>query len=207
MIKILIVDDHKLFSNGLAALLEKYEEFEVLKLVEDSRNAIFEVQNTNPDVVLIDFNMPNINGLELTKLLLEEYSTLKILILSMYDDERYIRDFKQAGAKGYLTKTEEIEVVKQAILDIYAGKKVFRKMDFVNQNAHNDELFLKKFAITRREKEIIDLIIEGMTTRQISEHLGISYYTAETHRKNIYVKLGVKGGERELLKLLISNGE
>ena len=202
MIKLLIVDDHKLFSNGLAALLEKYEDFEVLKQVDDSRNAIHEVQNLNPDVVLIDFNMPNINGLELTKILLEGFPKLKILILSMYDDERFVKDFKQAGAKGYLTKTEEIETVKQAILNIYQGKKVFNKLDSISLNLHNEELFLKKFAITRREKEIIDLIVLGKTTRQISEHLGISYYTAETHRKNIYIKLGVKGGERELLKIL-----
>ena len=202
MIKLLIVDDHRLFSNGLAALLEKYEDFEVLKQVDDSRNAIHEVQNLNPDVVLIDFNMPNINGLELTKILLEGFPKLKILILSMYDDERFVKDFKQAGAKGYLTKTEEIETVKQAILSIYQGKKVFNKLDFISPNLHNEELFLKKFAITRREKEVIDLIVLGKTTRQISEHLGISYYTAETHRKNIYIKLGVKGGERELLKIL-----
>ena len=202
MIKLLIVDDHKLFSNGLAALLEKYEDFEVLKQVDDSRNAIHEVQNLNPDVVLIDFNMPNINGLELTKILLEGFPKLKILILSMYDDERFVKDFKQAGAKGYLTKTEEIETVKQAILNIYQGEKVFNKLDSISLNLHNEELFLKKFAITRREKEIIDLIVLGKTTRQISEHLGISYYTAETHRKNIYIKLGVKGGERELLKIL-----
>ncbi len=202
MINIMIVDDHKLFSDGLAALLENEPEIRVTKQIYDSRNAMSEISQQMPDLVLIDFNMPYINGLELSKQLLLEYPEIKILILSMYDEERFIRDFQEAGTKGYLIKTASIEEVKKTIVAIHGGENVFAIFD--KRNLHKEDLFIKKLLLSPREEEVIKLIVNGLSTRQIAENLNISYYTAETHKKNIYTKLGIKGGERALLSQLLN---
>jgi DNA-binding NarL/FixJ family response regulator len=205
MINIMIVDDHKLFSDGLAALLEKEQEIQVSKQIYDSRNALLEISHQMPDVVLIDFNMPYINGLELSKQLLLEHPNLKILILSMYDEERFIKDFKEIGTKGYLIKTASVEEVKKTIVAIYEGESVFDIFDNNKRNLHKEDLFIKKLLLSPREEDVIRLIIKGLNTRQIAEGLNISYYTAETHKKNIYTKLGIKGGERALLNQLLND--
>jgi DNA-binding NarL/FixJ family response regulator len=205
MINIMIVDDHKLFSDGLAALLEKEPEIQVSKQIYDSRNALLEISHQMPDVVLIDFNMPYINGLELSKQLLLEHPNLKILILSMYDEERFIKDFKEIGTKGYLIKTASVEEVKKTIVAIHEGESVFDIFDNNKRNLHKEDLFIKKLLLSPREEDVIRLIIKGLNTRQIAEGLNISYYTAETHKKNIYTKLGIKGGERALLNQLLND--
>jgi DNA-binding NarL/FixJ family response regulator len=202
MINIMIVDDHKLFSDGLAALLEKEQEIQVSKQIYDSRNALLEISHQMPDVVLIDFNMPYINGLELSKQLLLEHPNLKILILSMYDEERFIKDFQEVGTKGYLIKTAS---VKKTIIAIHEGESVFDIFDNTKRNLHKEDLFIKKLLLSPREEDVIRLIIKGLNTRQIAEGLNISYYTAETHKKNIYTKLGIKGGERALLNQLLND--
>jgi DNA-binding NarL/FixJ family response regulator len=205
MINIMIVDDHKLFSDGLAALLEKEQEIQVSKQIYDSRNALLEISHQIPDVVLIDFNMPYINGLELSKRLLLEYPNLKILILSMYDEERFIKDFQEVGTKGYLIKTASVEEVKKTIVAIHEGESVFDIFDNNKRSLHKEDLFIKKLLLSPREEDVIRLIIKGLNTRQIAEDLKISYYTAETHKKNIYTKLGIKGGERALLNQLLND--
>jgi DNA-binding NarL/FixJ family response regulator len=205
MINIMIVDDHKLFSDGLAALLEKEQEIQVSKQIYDSRNALLEISHQMPDVVLIDFNMPYINGLELSKQLLLEHPNLKILILSMYDEERFIKDFQEVGTKGYLIKTASVEEVKKTIIAIHEGESVFDIFDNTKRNLHKEDLFIKKLLLSPREEDVIRLIIKGLNTRQIAEGLNISYYTAETHKKNIYTKLGIKGGERALLNQLLND--
>jgi DNA-binding NarL/FixJ family response regulator len=202
MIKIIIIDDHKLFSDGLAKLLETDAEFQVITQIFDSRNAISELQKTHADVLLIDFKMPYINGLELSRLILERNQNQKILILSMYDEERFIKEFKEAGVRGYLIKTAALEEVKKAIIDIQNNQLVFEKLQIENNNPYNEDDFLKKLSLSPREKEVVKLMKQGQNTRQIADNLNISYYTAETHRKNIYTKLGIKGGERSLLNQL-----
>jgi DNA-binding NarL/FixJ family response regulator len=202
MIKIIIIDDHKLFSDGLAKLLETDADFQVITQIFDSRNAISELQKTQADVLLIDFKMPYINGLELSRLILERNQNQKILILSMYDEERFIKEFKEAGVRGYLIKTAALEEVKKAIIDIQNNQLVFEKLQIENNNPYNEDDFLKKLSLSPREKEVVKLMKQGQNTRQIADNLNISYYTAETHRKNIYTKLGIKGGERSLLNQL-----
>src|SRR3954467_12726976 len=104
-IKIIIIDDHRLVSDGLSAMLQPEPGIEVLDCINDSRDACRKVELLKPDVVLVDFNMPFINGIELTKLLLEKNPALKVLILSMYKEERYIDMFRKAGVSGYILKT------------------------------------------------------------------------------------------------------
>lgn len=199
VISVMIIDDHRLFNDGLNAMLEPDPGIKVLAQVYNSREARARVKKLNPDVVLMDFNMPHVNGIDLTKLMLSEQPRLKILILSMYEEERYIGTFKEIGAKGYLFKTASAEEVALAIRQVYAGEAYFPKVD-VKSN-HSDDAFIKKLKLSQREMEVIQLIKAGMTTKEIANQLKISYYTAETHRKNIKLKVGVKG-EADFIKFI-----
>lgn len=199
IIKVMIIDDHRLFNDGLNAMLVPETGIEVLAQVYDSREARARVKKLNPDVVLMDFNMPNINGMELTKLLLSERPDVKILILSMYDDERHIGTFKEIGARGYVLKTASAEEVVLAIRKVYGEEEYFPEVG--TKSSHSNDIFLKKLKLSNREMEVIQLIKAGLTTKEIADKLNISYYTAETHRKNIKLKVGVKG-EADFIKFI-----
>lgn len=198
-ISVLIIDDHRLFNDGLCAMLVPEPEIEVVGQVYDSRNAMQAIYEKKPDVVMIDFNMPYINGIDLTKSLISKDPEKKILILSMYSDERYIEIFKKAGAKGYIFKTASTLEVINAIIAAYHGKLHFPKL--ILKSTHSDDTFLKKLNLSNRELEVINLIKEGLKTKEIAERLNISYYTAETHRKNIKLKVGLSG-ELNFLKFI-----
>jgi DNA-binding NarL/FixJ family response regulator len=198
-IKIIIIDDHRLFNDGLNSILEQEPGIEVLAQVYDSREARAKVKKLNPDVVLMDFNMPHANGIELTELLLSECPRLKILILSMYDDERHIETFREIGAQGYIFKTASAEEVVLAIRKIHGGGDYFIDVDA--KSNHSADAFIKKLRLSHREMEVIQLIKEGNTTKEIAAKLTISYYTAETHRKNIKLKVGLKG-EADFIKFI-----
>lgn len=198
-IKVIIIDDHRLFNDGLFAMLTSETTINVIDQVYDSREAERKISELKPDVILIDFNMPHINGIELTNLLLLKNPILKILILSMYNDERYIESFKKAKARGYLFKTVSSEIVIEAIHTVADGEYYFPEtQSFKN---HSDDVFLKKLKLSNRELEVIQLIKVGMKTKEIADKLNISFYTAETHRKNIKLKIGLKG-ETEFLKFI-----
>lgn len=198
-IKIVIIDDHRLFNDGLNSMFEQEPGIQVLAQVYDSREARAKVKKFNPDVVLMDFNMPHANGIELTELLLSERPRLKILILSMYDDERHIETFREIGVKGYIFKTASAEEVVLAIRQIHSGGNYFPDVD--TKSNHSDDAFIRKLKLSHREMEVIQLIKEGKTTKEIAARLKISYYTAETHRKNIKLKVGLKG-EADFIKFI-----
>lgn len=199
IVNVVIVDDHRLFNDGLNAMLSAESSVKVLAQVYNSLEASERVKTLQPDVVLIDFNMPNLNGIELSKILLNENAALKILILSMYDEERHIDSFKKVGAKGYLFKTVSSEEVILAIHKVNTGEFYFP--DSNSASSHANDNFLKKLKLSNREMEVIQLIKEGLKTKEIAERLNISFYTAETHRKNIKLKIGLKG-EADFLKFI-----
>lgn len=199
LIKVMIIDDHRLFNDGLNAMLEPEPGIEVLAQVYDSRESRAKVKKLKPDVVLMDFNMPHINGIDLTKLMLSERPEVKILILSMYDEERHIETFKEIGAKGYVFKTASADEVIRAIRKVHSGGEYFPETD--TKSNHSDDVFIKKMKLSSREMEVIQLIKKGMTTKEIADKLEISYYTAETHRKNIKLKAGLKG-EADFIKFI-----
>jgi two-component system nitrate/nitrite response regulator NarL len=198
-IRVMIIDDHRLFNDGLNAMLEEESSIQVLKRVYDSREAQEHVKKFKPDVVLMDFNMPHLNGIELTRILLKDNAELKILILSMYDEERHIESFKSIGTRGYLFKTASAEEVAEAIHKVYAGDFYFPEPKAGSN--HADDKFLQKLRLSKRELEVIQLIKQGLKTKEIAEKLNISFYTAETHRKNIKLKAGIKG-EADFIKFI-----
>ncbi|WP_381523724.1 response regulator [Spirosoma soli] len=204
--KVLIVDDHRMFNDGLKAMLINEPTIEVVGQVYQSKDAPHALLRLSPDMLLMDFNMPGINGLEMTRQLLSSFPQLKVLILSSYAEQRYVDDFQKAGAKGYLLKTTDVGELIIAIKAIMAGKTYFdqkfvREVDIEPQI--NDD-FLKKIKLTARELEVINYVRQGLTNQQIADAMHVSFYTVETHRKNIYFKLGVKS-TAELLRFMDEN--
>jgi DNA-binding NarL/FixJ family response regulator len=200
IINVMIIDDHRMFNDGLNAMLASEPAISVLAQVYDSREAKEKVSQLDPQVVLMDFNMPHLNGIELTKLLLGERPDLKILILSMYNEERVIDSFKNIGARGYLFKTASAKELVATAQKVCAGEYCFPTTG-EKGGIHANDNFLKKLKLSSRELEVIQLIKEGLTTREIAEQLHIAYYTAETHRKNIKLKVGIKG-EADFIKFI-----
>lgn len=200
-IRIVIVDDHRLFNDGLFVMLNAAEGMAVLAQVYDSREAEMTIRELKPDVVLVDFNMPHLNGIDLTKLLLTQSSDIKVLILSMYNEDIYVKRFKRSGSKGYIFKTASVEEVVAAIRAVHSGATYFPATH--KKNIHTNDIFLKKLKLSARELEVIRLVKEGLTTKEIADRLFISFYTAETHRKNIKMKIGVEG-EAAFLRFIYS---
>jgi DNA-binding NarL/FixJ family response regulator len=206
LIKVLIVDDHTLFNDGLAAMLSSVPEIKVYGQVYDARNTLRDVQINRPDVVILDFNMPKINGLELTHQLLKGSPELKILILSMYNEPRFLEDFKAAGARGYVLKTTELKKLVGIIQKVADGGLCFDSNDRPLQadSIHSSDEFLKKIRLTPREIEILKLIKTGLTNQQIAQQIFLSQLTVQTHRRNVHFKLGIKG-EADLIRWLEKN--
>lgn len=196
VVNVVIIDDHRMFSDALNALLEPEPGISVLAQVYDSREAKAKIAECDPHVVLMDYNMPHLNGIELTQLLLDERPELKILIVSMYNEERLIESFKRIGAKGFLFKTATAGEVINATRKVYAGEYYFPE-----RGNDTDEDLLQKLKLSDREMEFVQLMKAGLKTREIAEKLHISYYTAETHRNNIKLKTGVKS-EAEFIKFI-----
>lgn len=177
-IRVLLVDDHQLFSDGLCAMLSGFSRIKVVEQVYHSPAACARANYHKPDVILLDFNMPHLNGMEAAKKLLALNSAHRILIISMYKEERHIEEFKKVGVKGYLLKTATVTEVVEAIERIGQGGTWFyskSKTDLGNN--HSEDYFLKTFRLTGREIEVLRLIRKGKTSQEISDTLFISLMT------------------------------
>lgn len=195
MINVLIADDHAVVRAGLRTLI--YSE-PLLKLVGEATGgyeAIEMVTSTQPDILVLDLSMPDLDGISVTKQLLPENPDLRILILTVHDDEAFIKEAIKLGASGYILKgAAENELISAIHIvmrgDLYVDPSMMRTLlEESNQSsnaAHNSLV-----ALTPREIEILKLIVEGYTNRQIGEELNISVRTVEGHRSNLSVKLGL----------------
>lgn len=200
--KLLIIDDHKLFNDGLKSLLIEETDFDTVEQVYDNRETLSAIHSHSPDVILMDFNMPHINGLEMAELILRNFSQQKIIIISMYAENTQIEQFRKIGVKGYLLKTVEPNELCRVIRLVEKGEDIFSK--YSHNNNHSEDSFLKKFRLTQRELEVIKLIKKGKSSSEISEILHLSIHTIITHRKNIHLKLEIQN-ERELIKFATEN--
>ncbi|MFD2569082.1 response regulator [Spirosoma soli] len=206
-IKVLIVDDHRLFNDGLESMLADAPDLTIVGQVYNSREALEAVYQLRPDILIVDFNMPEVDGLELTRQVIEQYPTQRILALSMYGEQRYIDDFKKAGAAGYMLKTSTKDELLTAIREVARGHFYFdpKLADTKQFDNHADDLFLKKYKLSPREVEIIRYIKEGLSSTQIAKKVSLSPYTVDTHRKNIHAKLGINT-VAELVRFAIEMG-
>ncbi|SFI09324.1 DNA-binding response regulator, NarL/FixJ family, contains REC and HTH domains [Bacillus sp. 71mf] len=195
-IKILIADDNSFIREGMKIILSTYEEFEVLETVNDGQEALAYCKKHEVDIALLDVRMPNMNGVEATKLICEQTKT-KPLILTTFDDDEYILDAVKNGAKGYLLKNNDPERIRDAIKGVYNGQTVMQDvvLDKIKSNLlenKEEESKIDKTLFTERELSIIALIAKGFSNKEISKQLFISEGTIANYITSILGKTGLE---------------
>lgn len=201
--KLLIADDHILFNEGIKQLIS--EHFEVVSQVFDGKDVVQIIQITQPDIILLDINLPTINGLDLAKELKQSFASLKIIFLSMYTEPRFVEQSKQLQVDGYLLKNSTKEELIKGIAAVLNGNIYYDpRLNQTKISLHHDDFFVKQFSLTPREVEIIRMIKDGMNTGEIAERLFLGLETVKTHRKNIYYKLSITKST-ELIKFAIDH--
>lgn len=204
-IKIIIADDHTLFINGLQLLLQDKIWMEVIDIANDGKELLNMLQKTQPDLILLDINMPVLNGLDTARYIKQTYPFIKLIMLSTYNEEHLIDKAKQTGVNGYLLKNSSKDELLQTIRLVMNNQTCFPYLQPKGENIFDkQDNFLKQFNLTKRETEIILLLKNNFTNQQIADKLFLSIYTVETHRKNIMQKLGLKSPVA-LMKFIIEN--
>lgn len=195
-VKVLLVDDHKIFLEGLKLLLSEEKNLEVIGQAENGREMLDFVSKTLPDIVVMDINMPVMNGLGAAEIALKEHPDLKILILSSNDEDDYINNALSNGVKGFVEKNYSHEDLVMAINTVISGQVYFsqtmlqRMIDSLK--VKEKEVKTPESFFTKRELEIIERICRGETNKEIAANLDINVRTVETHKANIIEKAGVK---------------
>lgn len=195
-ISIILADDHELVRQGLRALLESRPDFTVISEAGDGREAIEMVERLCPDVVVLDVEMPNFNGIEAARVISSQAKGTRILALSMHTERQYISEMMAAGAAGYILKKSAIDELETAIRKVYAGKMYCSPSlvstvmeDYADRLSHSGQGGLKQ--LTPRETEVLRMIAEGRNTKEIAHALEVSIKTIETHRLQIMRKLDI----------------
>jgi len=206
-VRVLIADDHAVFRSGLRALLEKEKDLEVAGEAGTGTDTIKKVRKLSPDVLILDINMPEMNGMMVAEKVLTDYPDLKIVVLTMHDDDHYLREFLKIGAKGFVLKKSARTDVVQAIRAAGQGKYYIDSSlpsSVVSEYSQppGKSLEKKKDILTPREQEICCLLAYGHTNSEIAEKLCVSERTAEFHRSNIFSKLHFKS-RAELVRFAI----
>ncbi|WPQ66149.1 response regulator transcription factor [Chitinophaga sancti] len=192
-VNIMLADDHRLFTTGIRTLLNADPALRVTHIATNGQELLDLLRLCLPDIVLIDVNMPVMNGLDATRLIRDLYPKVKVIIISGYNDAHLIAEAMQAGARGYLLKDCNADGLYHTIHLVNSGQTSFPfRPHLPGQNFETDNAFLQQFNLTRREKEILQLISSQHTNQQVADHLHLSIYTIETHRKNIMKKLQLK---------------
>jgi DNA-binding NarL/FixJ family response regulator len=209
-IKILLADDHKITRDGLKALLENQDHLRVVGEAENGRQAVRLALDLEPDVIVMDINMPELNGIEATRQILAELPATKIIALSMYSDKRYVVGMLKAGVSGYLLKNCAFDELVAAISAVmknqnYMSQKIAGTVmkDYASILESSDSSPASQ--LTVREREVLQLIAEGLKTKDIAARIHVSVKTVETHRQQIMRKLNAKS-VAELTKIALREG-
>jgi DNA-binding NarL/FixJ family response regulator len=202
--KILIADDHVLFNDGVKNLLS--ESFDIVAQVYDGKQVLSAIHLNKPELVLLDINLPNINGFEIAAEIQTDFSDVKIVFLSMYNEDKFVEQAKHLNVSGYMLKHSTKEELVFAVNAAIKGEQSFdSKLIQKATNNHSDDYFVKQFSLTPREIEIIKFIRTGNSSNEIAQLLFLSEDTIKTHRKNIYYKLGINKVS-ELIEFAQKNG-
>lgn len=209
--KVLLVEDHVIVRQGIKALFSDEPDLEIVGEADDGRAALQSVSELEPDVVLMDISMPGLNGIEATRQIRQNHPEVKVVVLSMHSNEEYVFQVLRAGASGYVLKQSDSSEVLTAIRAALAGGSflsppISRTVidDYIRRaeaRGGDDDLEL----LTSREREVLQLLAEGLSNREIAEQLNISIKTVETHRSNMMGKLGVSS-KTELVKYALRKG-
>ncbi len=209
-IKVFLADDHKMFRDGLKAQLDNVDEMVVVGEANDGREAVKMLEELKPDVAVLDVAMPMLNGIEATRNVLKSLPGLKIVMLSMLADQMYVVEALKAGASGYLLKEESFSQLLEAIKIVLSGKVFLSKsieeamMEDLVRQIRSGEIENNTDPLTDREREVLQLIAEGKTSREIADILFVSVSTVDTHRKKIMDKLSIHN-TAGLVKYAIKN--
>lgn len=190
--RVLLCDDHRIFREGLRTLLEKSPSLSVVGEAGDGPGAVKKVQELAPDIVLMDISLPNLNGIEATRRILALRPQVKVIVLSMHSDPRFVREALKAGASGYLLKDSAFEELLAAVAAVAAGQD-YLSPAIAHIVVAGCVLSVAAAAsvLSSREREVLQLLAEGRSTKQIALHLGLSAKTVETHRMQVMKKLDI----------------
>jgi DNA-binding NarL/FixJ family response regulator len=205
-IRIAIVEDHGELRESWRKIIDDADSFECLECFGTAEQALREIPLYKPDVVLMDINLPGMSGIDCTRLLRMEIPRLQVLILTVYEDSERIFEALEAGASGYLLKRTSPEQLLEAIVEVRNGgspmtSEVARKVVQSFRRPARSKA-AEEAKLTPREEEILKLLAQGYVTKEISDKLGITYFTSQTHLKNIYEKLHVRSRTEAVLKYL-----
>jgi DNA-binding NarL/FixJ family response regulator len=216
MLRILIADDHEVARRGIRALLESHPGWEVCAEAKDGRESVELATAMKPDVILLDIGMPNLNGLEAARQILAALPTVAILILTMQDSDQVVREVLRAGARGFLLKSDAGHDLVAAVEALQLQRTFFTTRvsqmvleGFLDRDNRQDESYRRDDVsgdvLTGREREVIQLLAEGKTSKEVAVTLNLSVKTAETHRTNLMRKLGLHS-VADLTRYAVRNG-
>ena len=193
MIRLIITDDHPVIRNGIKAILDDVKDITIVAEVSDGTELIEILEHTAADIILMDINMPNMNGIEATRIVSGKYPDVKVITFSQYDEKRFVKQALKSGASGYMLKNTPAAEFLEAIRMVHQGG-MYLSRDLPNvfgdkPKPRSNYLFPD---LTSREKEVLTLICEEKNTQEIADKLFISYNTVESHRANLLLKVGVK---------------
>jgi DNA-binding NarL/FixJ family response regulator len=209
-IKILLVDDHKILRDGIRSLVKGYPDMDVIGEAADGKTALRLVEELSPDVVIMDISMPDLNGIDATRRIIADHPKIKVIALSMHHDKQFVSEIFKAGASGYLLKDCAFDELEHAVRIVMDGKTYINSQiaslvieSLVNQPQPNSQ---KAFSLlTDREREVLQLISEGQSTKEIALKLSVSPKTIESHRRQVMGKLNIRN-VAELTKYAIREG-
>ena len=202
-VNIVIVDDHPILVEGLREIIDHVEDFQVLFTASKGEELLKLLVNSRPDVIIMDINMPGLNGIECTRRVKEKYPEIKIVVLTMHSELVLINQLMNVGADGCLIKSNGSKELIEAIRRVMDNKSYYDNFkDFFNGNPNQLPEIGK---LSEREEEIVRLIAKGLTNLEVAEKLFIAENTVKTHRKNILKKLGLTGTSQLALYAISSN--
>ena len=208
--KILIADDHGIVRQGLTSLMKKQPNIEVVGQAKDGREALDLVRELLPDVVIMDVSMPNLNGADATRLILRDHPDTRVIALSMHTEKHIVRNILQAGASAYVLKSYLFDELSKALEAAAVGERYLSPRiagivleDYVSQREHEGES--RQIELTTREREVLQLTVEGKTVKQVASQLHVSPKTADATRRKLMNKLGISS-IAELTKYAIREG-
>jgi DNA-binding NarL/FixJ family response regulator len=195
MIRILIADDHTVVAEGLKQLIEAQADMQVLAIAGDGREAVKQTEALSPDVVIMDLSMPELNGADATRILLEQDPARKVIVLSMYAEHEYVRRALKSGALGYVVKRSAAKDVVDAIRAVHAGRRYVSPLvagAVADEGGRGDKDDDRLARLSTREREVLQLLAEGRTGTEIAQRLSLSPKTVETYRARLVEKLGIR---------------
>ncbi len=197
-IKVLVVDDHPMVLEGMRSMLAQISFVEISGTVSNAFDAIEMIKVNLPDIVITDINMPEVSGIDLTVKIRKEFPAVRVVAMSTFKERSYISQMIQSGASGYLVKSASKEEIEEAILSVNEGK-LYMSLD-INLTSSDKQELNNMPVLSSREKEVLQLIADGMTNPQIAAKLFLSLHTVDSHRKNLLTKFTVNN-TASLIKL------